>query len=63
MDALRKHDIEVAQKMSLAEKLEATLQAMADGYELKRIQLKLRYPNLKKAEIEVLFRKWLLSED
>lgn len=63
MDALRKSDIEMAQRMSMADKVEATLDTMAFGYQLKITQLKIRFPKLNNAEILALFRKWLVSED
>jgi hypothetical protein len=59
MDALRRHDIELARATPPEERARQALEAMRTGIRLKRAGLRARLPNAMDEEIEAELRRWL----
>jgi hypothetical protein len=63
VDPLRESDIELARATEPAEKLRQALELMELGFRLKRAALRERHPNASDAEIQALFRQWLVADE
>ena len=63
MDALEEFDIVHDRRAAAPRKLAQAIELMAEGFQLKRAQLRARHPELSDAEVEVAFQAWLTSED
>jgi len=59
MDALRRHDLEVARSLPAGAKLAEALQMMATGVRFKRAGLKARCPAATEAELDAWVKAWL----
>lgn len=63
MDALEEFDIVQDRRATAPTKLVEAIEMMAEGYELKRAQIRTRHPDLLDAEVEAAFLAWLVSEN
>ena len=63
MDALEHFDIVHDRSASSPAKLMEALELMAEGFQLKRTQIKTSHPELSDGEVEKAFQEWLISED
>ena len=63
MDALRADDLERARVTPPAEKLRQALELMRVGFELKRTNLRTRFPGASEAEIAAIFARWLAYDE
>ena len=63
MDALEQFDIVHDRQSTPQVKFVEAIEAMAEGFELKRAQIRTRHPDLSDADVEAAFVAWLVSED
>lgn len=62
LDPLTQSDIELARRLSPAEKLAQALELMSVGIRLKRAALQAKAPNASESEIDAWLEQWLQSD-